>query len=582
MKSNVILFYILSLIFCSPPPEPQPVYQIYTEESPLIIKDNIGSSLKNLEGDAKQYVSNVIDVITCSDDGQIEEKSLRITTINLGDNSFLATYSFSINLPEGQSLELITNSCTKVKESDGELTNEDCSSDLTQDGQKYTFTYNYKLYKEESININYKIKIKKNVKEILYKQESISIPKMYPDATCNYTFIIPDNYVSLGLKNNLLNKESQNKYTYTGDCPKDEAISDVIRFTPKESLWKAETSFILESSSEIDENVTLTFPRYYKGGKIKNKIFKIFSYEKEELKESDLIIDEKLLKVELPGKNNKKIGVDLYTSFSNKLNDDFSVYFSEDKYQINEGNIDGEIKAKAEEIINDANSKYKDYPNYYKIGQFVFSHIQYDLNNKGKDFTPLQIYQQKKGVCEHYTILYNAMLNAIGIKTLYISGWAFDKNVISGNKNTLGHAWTAALIGDKWMELDATWGLFEGIPAGHILKNFDKETFSFQPKSQMTMTLTKELSIQLVDNIDISDDEIIKDLDINHGTETKDDENPNEKGDEKSNEKNNESSENNKVFNEESESGNTDNANGSTNTEISRMILIIYLLNLLL
>lgn len=580
MKSNIILFYILSLIICSPPPEPQPAYQIYTEESPLLIKDNSGSSLKNLEGEAKQYVEKVKAVITYSDDGQIEEKFLSVTTQNLGENSAFPKYSFSTILPEGQSLELLFNSCTKVKKSSEESTNDDeCSSNMTPDGQKYTFTYNYKLKKEESIEINYKVKIKKSVKEILYKQESISIPK-YSEATCDYTFIIPDNYVSLGLKNNLLNKDSQNKYIYNDDCPKEEAINDVIRFTPKKSLWKAETSFIVESSSEIDKNVTLTFPRYYRGGKIKNKIYKIFSYEKEELKESDLIIDEKFLKVEIPGKNNKKIGVDLYTSFSNKLNDDFSVYFSEDKYQIIEEDINNEIKAKAEAIINDANSKYKEYPNYYKIGQFVFSEIKYDISYKGKDFTPLQIYQQKKGVCEHYTILYNAMLNAIGIKTLYISGWAFDKNVISGNKNTIGHAWTAAYINDKWIELDATWGLFEGIPAGHILKNFDKESFSFQGMNQVT--LSKDPTIQLVDNIDISDDEIINDLDKKQDMETKNEENPDEKGDEKSNEKNNESNGNNKNFNEESGSGNTDNDNGSINTDISRMILIIYLLNLLL
>ena len=49
------------------------------------------------------------------------------------------------------------------------------------------------------------------------------------------------------------------------------------------------------------------------------------------------------------------------------------------------------------------------------------------------------------------------MLNAIGIKTLYLTGWAFQNDETSGNKDTIGHAWTAALINDKWMELDATW-----------------------------------------------------------------------------------------------------------------------------
>ena len=36
----------------------------------------------------------------------------------------------------------------------------------------------------------------------------------------------------------------------------------------------------------------------------------------------------------------------------------------------------------------------------------------------------------------------------------------------------MSHAWTVALIDGNWIELDSTWGLFEGIPAGHILKAF--------------------------------------------------------------------------------------------------------------
>ena len=71
------------------------------------------------------------------------------------------------------------------------------------------------------------------------------------------------------------------------------------------------------------------------------------------------------------------------------------------------------------------------------------------------------------------------MLNSIGIKTLYISGWAFDGTQITGNDNTIGHAWTAALIDGKWIELDSTWGLFEGISAGHIFKNYYNDIYSY-------------------------------------------------------------------------------------------------------
>ena len=71
------------------------------------------------------------------------------------------------------------------------------------------------------------------------------------------------------------------------------------------------------------------------------------------------------------------------------------------------------------------------------------------------------------------------MLNAIGIKTLFVFGWAFQNDETSVNKDTVGHAWTAALIDGNWIELDSTWGLFEGIPAGNILKGFFKSDNSF-------------------------------------------------------------------------------------------------------
>ena len=71
------------------------------------------------------------------------------------------------------------------------------------------------------------------------------------------------------------------------------------------------------------------------------------------------------------------------------------------------------------------------------------------------------------------------MLNSVGIKTMYISGWALDKNITFADEKSIGHAWTAALINGKWKELDSTWGLFEGVPAGHIMKALNNDSYSY-------------------------------------------------------------------------------------------------------
>lgn len=174
-------------------------------------------------------------------------------------------------------------------------------------------------------------------------------------------------------------------------------------------------------------------------------------------------------------------------------------------YQLND-TIDEEIKNKAEEIKNDGNSE----PLYKKIGKFVYKHITYDLAYHGKDITASQIYKGKRGVCEHYTILYNAMLNAVGIKTLKIFGWAFQKEEVSANEKTIGHAWTAALIDNKWIELDATWGLFDGIPSGHIMKGYEKEIIYMSSSSVGKVEFIKTHDISLIDNLnDEKGDDII-------------------------------------------------------------------------
>ena len=204
-----------------------------------------------------------------------------------------------------------------------------------------------------------------------------------------------------------------------------------------------------------------------RGGKNKNDNYEIINDEGTELKESDLIKDKIFLEVKLPGTNKKNEGVNLKTVFSNNLEEDFDFYPTEEFLEL-EQNIDDKIKAKVDEIINDQNSEFKGYPNYYKIGKFVNSHITYDLSYLGKNLTALEIFEGQRGVCEHCTTLYNTMLNCIGIKTQRIFGWAFEGENTSGDENTVGHAWTLALINNngisKYMELDSTWDLFEGVP----------------------------------------------------------------------------------------------------------------------
>lgn len=62
----------------------------------------------------------------------------------------------------------------------------------------------------------------------------------------------------------------------------------------------------------------------------------------------------------------------------------------------------------------------------------------------------------------------------------------------------LGHL---ALIDGNWVELDSTWGLFEGIPAGHIFKNFFKSrtSYSWSDKTEVSMEENPNIVLIAVD-----------------------------------------------------------------------------------
>ena len=498
-KFLFLVISMISIILNANPPIPEKMYEVI-ESPPTLVTPSSSNLFKRLDSSYSLEIQNSTLVTNIYDDYKTEEHKLILIAKNLHDRHYFTSWSFT--LKRKYDFDDIKVAC-RILDSSQSCT---ANKEITNDGEynSYTFSFQFKLYNNERLIIEHSHKIKKSQKEILYKIESIRIPILSNSKFCDYKYTIPDGYKFLGFQENLLTKESDKIFTYKGECPT-ESKTDVIRFTPEQSMWKANISSYLVSSKEFKNNIQIRFPRYYRGGKNINSYYRIFSTEGHEFNEEEIVDDYTKLKVEIPAANTKKLGVELYTAFTNKLSNEFNVYFPESFYEIKEDSIDADIKTKAKEIINNS-TYYPGKPSYYKLGKFVNNYMTYDLEYIGKDYTPKEIYNLKRGVCEHYTILYNEMLNAIGIKTLYLTGWAFQNDETSGNKDTIGHAWTAALINDKWMELDATWGLFEGIPAGHVLQGFFKSTTSYFWSERINPTIEEIPNIELIiDNSELKD-----------------------------------------------------------------------------
>lgn len=495
----LLFFYIISLVINASPPIPEKMYEI-VKDNPTLVKSS-SNLFKRLDIlDAYMEMQNSTLVTDIYDDYRREKHQIIIIPKKLPQYHYFSTWGYT--LTDINDFDDIEVSC-KILDS-----TESCNASIekTKDGEYYSckFSFVFRLFNEQQLIIEQSHKMKKTKKDILYKVELIAIPVLSEAKFCDYKYTIPDGYKFLGFQDNLLKKESDKIFTYKGECPKEQKF-DVIRFSPKQSKWKADLSTYLTSSSdEFKNSIKVTFPRYYRGGKNIISYYKISSNQGREFKEDEIVSNYTNLTIEIPPANSKKLGIELQTAFENKLSNKFDVYFPAKFYQIDESNLDPDIKAKAEQIINNK-SYYPGYPNYYKLGRFVNEYLTYDLAYSGKKLTPKQIYNQKAGICEHYTILYNEMLNAIGIETLYVFGWAFQNNETSANKDTIGHVWTVALIDGSWIELDSTWGLMEGISAGHILKGFFNGGISYFWTDKTKATMEENANIVMIkDDSDIN------------------------------------------------------------------------------
>ena len=512
MKTQFFIVFIILFLnaSCSAPPPPKPIEITIIESPPVIKKENnfLIKSFKKLDSDsAKQVKQNSTSVVKFYKDYKIEEHEMIFIPQNLPNGKIFAFWGFSMD-SSGINLDEIINSC-QIIDNNGVATKDiNCNASISfnSEDSRIELSYNYSLHNTETLKIYLKYKRELD-KEILYKTENVLFPLISGFSFCNYTYILPEGYKSLGLTQNILIKESDNIYTYYGNCPQ-QTIYDTIKFCPEKTYWKAEAITFLNNPQKFKYDATFLFPRYYRGGKLKNTFYKITSSKNETYEEENVIYDDVKYKVVVPTPNQETVSANLNTGFINDLKADFKVYINESYYAINDTDIPEEIKNKAQEIIKNNTDK----PYYYSIGKFINSYLTYNISLTGANFTVKEIFDKKQGVCEHFTKLYNSMLNSVGIKSLYISGWAFQGNEISGDQDTIGHAWTAALIDNKWIELDATWGLFEGIPSGHIFKTFfgDSYSYSWSKYEEGDIKYGQNRTIKLYDNIsDILEEEDI-------------------------------------------------------------------------
>jgi len=117
------------------------------------------------------------------------------------------------------------------------------------------------------------------------------------------------------------------------------------------------------------------------------------------------------------------------------------------------------------------------------VYSWITSNIEYDIENmfeiniqEKKEDKLSKVLKTRKGICEHYALLFYNICKEIGIKSYIIDGYAKQNGVV----NNTPHSWSAAYINDEWYLFDPTWGA-GGEYNGKFIKKRNDSYYKVKP-----------------------------------------------------------------------------------------------------
>lgn len=84
------------------------------------------------------------------------------------------------------------------------------------------------------------------------------------------------------------------------------------------------------------------------------------------------------------------------------------------------------------------------------VHDYIIRAYDYEMQTQGSPFTVYTFMHEKQGVCMAYALLFEKMMEELGIPCYYVVGKA-------DGESDLGHAWNMVELGGEWYHVDATW-----------------------------------------------------------------------------------------------------------------------------
>jgi len=99
--------------------------------------------------------------------------------------------------------------------------------------------------------------------------------------------------------------------------------------------------------------------------------------------------------------------------------------------------------------------------------------------NQNKESRISNVLKNKRGVCQHYSELFDEIMTHLGYQSVVIAG--YTRSPITQKLNSVGHAWNSVKTDNKWILLDATWGAGYVTNKNVFEKRYKSEYYNMNP-----------------------------------------------------------------------------------------------------
>ena len=140
----------------------------------------------------------------------------------------------------------------------------------------------------------------------------------------------------------------------------------------------------------------------------------------------------------------------------------------------------------------------------YFVYKWIGENIAYDCYayvHGGIDYSEKSAYNNGKGVCNSYSLMYITMCNSLGLEAVQIIGYSKGSGYVDGQIPTqTNHAWNAVKINSKYYLVEPTWGA--GTCSGDVFnKEFRDFYFCTNPELFIRKHLPADSKWQLLDRV---------------------------------------------------------------------------------